>query len=245
MAAALTGLFGQIGQAAVNRSEFQLDRFLGQDENWNTPWGKGPYWNEPKLIAAEERQKGRDDTAIRRRVRDANAAGIHPLAALGIATGGAKGGTIPGGGAPSPRRRRAPGVSGGSSGGMRQLSALASAESLARRNKDDAMAGYYNALAAKTRQSANAGGVQTTPQSQSTSGPEASIRFHTPFGDFETEGYTPADQYQGYFGEPGEWAAGAMNAAGEAGVAARKYIKGPPGRRVRKPRADYPYPRRY
>ena len=237
---------GSIMQAATNRSEFQLDRLAGQTTDNEMPWGKGPYWNEQLLVNAENRRYVREDSAIERRMADARRSGVHPLTALGIAPSGGAGGGIPGGGSPSRGGRRAPGVSGGgSSGGTRQLNALARAESMARANKDDAMSGYYNALAAKTAQSGNVGGVQTEPQRQSTSGPEASIRFHTPFGDFETEGYTPADQYQGYFGEPGEWAAGAMNAAGEAGVAARKYIKGEPGRRVRKPRADYPYPRRY
>ncbi len=122
-------------------------------------------------------------------------------------------------------------------------------ESQARANKDDAMTAYYVSLAKLTEQKINLGGAapgtETQPQQQSTSGPGASLQFHTPFGDFETEGYTPADQYQSYFGEPGEWAAGAMNAAGEAGVATRRYLKGKKGRKVRKPRRDYPYKRRY
>ena len=241
---AFAGMFMQpIAQAAVNRSEFQLDRLSGQATDNEMPWGKGPYYDEAMMIRSEGRRYKREDTTLQRRTADLKAAGLHPALATGAPMGGS-GGTAPPGGGGRGKTSRRPGVSGGTSGGQRAMNALGRAESMARANKDEAFAAFYNAQAAKLGQSANGGGTQISPQSQSTSGPEASIKFHTPFGDFETEGYTPADQYQGYFGEPGEWAAGAMNAAGEAGVAVRKYLKGK-NRSVRKPRADYPHPRRY
>ncbi len=74
MSLALGSLYGQISQAAVNRSEGMLDRFMGLDENWETPWGKGPYWSEALM-----------NRRIQGTVSDAKAAGIHPLYALGQA----------------------------------------------------------------------------------------------------------------------------------------------------------------
>jgi len=238
MAAALAGLYGQISQAAVNRSEAMLDRFMGLGgTDFETPWGKGPYWNTKTLPTLTRLN-------LQATVGGAKLAGIHPLAALGQAPGGGGGG----GGMPGRPAPGARGVSGGAPNMGREMSAAQIASIGASRQKDEAMASYYNALAAKTKQAMLIGGapLQIEPQTMYRTGPGAETGYTTPLGNFSTEGYTPAEQYQQYFGEPGEWVGGALNMAGEVGAKTRRYIQRGSKRISRRYlRPDYPHKRRY
>ncbi len=77
-------------------------RILRPYQNFETPWGKGPYYDEAMMIRGEEREYKRQDTAIQRRVADAKAAGLHPLFAMGMQGSSP---TFSGG---APRAQRAP-----------------------------------------------------------------------------------------------------------------------------------------
>ncbi len=92
------------------------DRTLRPYQNFEAPWGKGPYYDEAMMLRQEGRARDFDrefaERAVRKRVTDAKAAGLHPLFAMGIAgssptaIGGAPRGSRPpisrgSGGAPS------------------------------------------------------------------------------------------------------------------------------------------------
>ncbi len=77
----LGGMFASAGSSFLNASASQhgdtfASRTLRPYQNFNTPWGKGPYL-------------GFAQNSVRWRVEDAKAAGIHPLFALGGAGTGA------------------------------------------------------------------------------------------------------------------------------------------------------------
>ncbi len=98
------GMFG--GSSFLNAAGSQhggtfASRILRPYQDFETPWGKGPYWSEELM-----------NRRIQGTVADAKAAGIHPLFALGGGGGG-------GGGAVNMPHRPRSGGGGGYSGGGR------------------------------------------------------------------------------------------------------------------------------
>lgn len=139
-------MFAQAGQSfldnmAAGHGQTIGSRILRPYQDFDTPWGKGPYWNTPTITELQAAQF--DQT-----MASAKKHGLHPLFALGSSANfspsvsGTPGrGSSPYGGTPS----RAPAQ-------PAKLTMAELLESQARRNKDDAQADYYRALAAKERQ---------------------------------------------------------------------------------------------
>lgn len=155
-------MMGPIIQAAANRSETQLTRLLGQDENWSTPWGKGPYWNQATI---PETARATASQQVQGTVEGAQRSGVHPVYALG---GGAAGGSVPSGGAVFQQPASQPGVGMPHiPAGVKEMTGAALRESQARAAKDEALADYWASQKTLAEQGANVGGgsqgVQVLP----------------------------------------------------------------------------------
>ena len=107
------GMFG--GSSFLNamgsqHGETQANRLMRPYSNWDTPWGKGPYWDKDYAEKTRLSAEAREDTKYQRSVADAKAAGLHPLFALGASGPGGGGGISVGGGSrPGPQISRGSG----------------------------------------------------------------------------------------------------------------------------------------
>jgi len=139
------GMLAQAGQNFLDASATQhgntfASRTARPFEQFETPWGKGPYWNEvniPQVTAANTRAQ------IHGGVKAAKETGLHPLFALG------RSGSFSGGMSPQPRQGPM------ASGGSRVASSLSEAQrGLLEAQKDElgAKADYWRSLSEKARQ---------------------------------------------------------------------------------------------
>lgn len=161
------------GSATSQGRQYSLDMYKRQRSDFlkDRKYTKSLSW------AAEKRTYGREDSTYQRAVADAQAAGLHPLFAMGSGASYSGGGNF--GGSSSEFNPAIPGYpSGGSArsgvseagqavsraiiqGGQNAQSkaafALQATRVAAEVMRDEAQANYYNSLAAKTAQEANSG----------------------------------------------------------------------------------------
>lgn len=207
-------MMAPIMQAAVDRSEFQLDRLMGQDNTFEQPWGKGPYW-DAFTIPDLERNK------LKATVRGAKESGLHPLFALGKS--GSSGPAHVSG-----MRQTGKPPSGSGPHIAASMSDAQIAESKARAANQHAQADYYRSQSNKAKQAAG-GAPVAAPFAEAIRVDEApdvappgitkkSQPIRGPFGGLYRvpKGVSPQGEWEEIIGELSDWTVG-------PGIAARMY----------------------
>lgn len=184
----------------------QANRLMRPYQNFETPWGKGPYWSEELM-----------NRQIQGRVADAKAAGLHPLFAMGYTGAGGSGGNV------TPQRPQAgPGAPSVSSRGkqsplQRQMDELTIRRQRVALEKDQVELMAARSAEARIEQAANYKRSAPLPDEYKTPAalPPAETMTKKNIlrgafgGAYEMpEGITPQREWEDRIGEAADWTAG-------------------------------------